>query len=57
MPLTNGSGSSAIFVIDPEDANKKLIKKSSSASTFLKVHVLLRHFYKKIKSAKEVTKQ
>jgi hypothetical protein len=43
----------AIFVIDLQDANKKLILKSSSAFYFLKVH--LRHF-SKIKSQKEVTK-
>jgi hypothetical protein len=45
----------AIFVIDLQDANKKLIyKKSFSAYYFLKVH--LRLFFK-IKSQKEVTKQ
>jgi hypothetical protein len=56
-----GSGSTlmhpdpAIFVIDFQDANKKLIFLTSfSAYYFLKVH--LNHF-SKIKSQKEVTKQ
>jgi hypothetical protein len=45
----------AIFVIDLQDANKKLIKKKkNSAYYFLNVHLL--HF-SKIKSPKEVTKQ
>ncbi len=45
----------AIFYIDLQDANKKLIKKKSfSAYYFLKVHL---HFFSKIKSQKEVTKQ
>ncbi len=45
----------AIFVIDLQDANKKLIlKKSLSAYYFLKVHL---HHFSKIKSHKEVTKQ
>jgi hypothetical protein len=44
----------AIFVIDLQDANKKLFFKSFSAYYFLKVH--LRHF-SKIKSPKEVAKQ
>jgi hypothetical protein len=45
----------AIFVIDIQDANKKLIFfESSSAYYFLKVHL---HHFSKIKSAKEVTKQ
>jgi hypothetical protein len=44
----------SIFIIDLQDANKKLIKKSFSADYFLKV--LLHHFLK-VKSQKEVTKQ
>ncbi len=45
----------AIFVIDLQDANKKLIfKKGFSAYYILKVH--LNHF-SKIKSPKEVIKQ
>jgi hypothetical protein len=41
----------AIFVIDLQDVNKKLIKKQSfSAYYFLKVH------FSKIKSPKEITK-
>ncbi len=45
----------AIFVIDLQDANKKLIvKKSFSAYYFLKVHL---HHFSKIKSPNEVTKQ
>jgi hypothetical protein len=45
----------SIFFIDPQDANKKQIKKKSfSADYFLKV--LLHHFIK-VKSQKEVTKQ
>jgi hypothetical protein len=44
----------SIFIIDLQDANKKLILKSFSAYYFLKV--LLPHF-SKIKSQKEVTKQ
>jgi hypothetical protein len=43
----------AIFIIDLQDANKKLFKKSFSAY-FLKVHL---HHFSKIKSQKEVTKQ
>ncbi len=44
-----------IFVIDFQDANKKLIfKKRFSAYYFLKVHI---HHFSKIKSPKEVTKQ
>jgi hypothetical protein len=48
----------AIFVIDLQDANKKLpyLKKSFSAYYFLKVPVYLHHF-SKIKSPKEVTTQ
>jgi hypothetical protein len=42
----------AIFVIDLQEANKKLIEKSFSAY-FLKVHL---HNFSKIKSRKEVTK-
>jgi hypothetical protein len=45
----------AIFVIDLQDANKKLIKNESfSVYYFLKVHL---HHISKIKSPKEVTKQ
>ncbi len=47
----------AIFVIDLQDANKKLIfvkKLSFSAYYFMKVHL---HHFSKIKSPKEVTKQ
>jgi hypothetical protein len=49
IPLTNGSGS-FFFIIDLQDANKKLpvVKKSFSAHYFLKV--LLHHFSKKSKS-------
>jgi hypothetical protein len=39
----------AIFIIDLQDANKKLIKKSFSAYYFLKVHL---HHFSKIKSQK-----
>ena len=44
----------AIFVIDLQDANKKLIKKSFSAYYFLMVHL---HHFSKIKRQKECTKQ
>jgi hypothetical protein len=45
----------AIFVIDLQDANKKLILfKGFSAYYFLKVHL---HHFSKIKSQKEVPKQ
>jgi hypothetical protein len=44
----------AIFVIDLQDANRKLIKKSFYAYYFLKVHL---HNFSKIKSQKDVTKQ
>jgi hypothetical protein len=45
----------AIFVIDPQDANKLIIsKKSFSFYYFLKVHLL---YFSKIKSQKEVTKR
>ncbi len=45
----------AIFVIDLQNANKKLIiKKSLSAHYFLKVHL---HHFSKLKNRKEVTKQ
>jgi hypothetical protein len=44
----------AIFVLDLQDANKKLKKKSFPAYYFLKVHL---HHFTKIKSPKEVTKQ
>jgi hypothetical protein len=42
----------AIFIIDLQDANKKLIKKSFSTYYFLKLHL---HHFSKIKSQKEVT--
>jgi hypothetical protein len=44
----------AIFVIDLQEANKKLLLKKCSAYNFLKVHL---HHFSKIKSQKEVTKQ
>ncbi len=44
----------AIFVIDLQDANKKLIFKSFSAYYFLKVHF---HHFSKIKSQNKVTKR
>jgi hypothetical protein len=44
----------SLFIIDRQDANKKLIKKSFPAYYFLKV---LLHHFSKIKSQKEVTKQ
>jgi hypothetical protein len=45
----------AIFVIDLQDANKKLVfKKKFSAYYFLKVNL---HNFSKIKIQKEVTKQ
>jgi hypothetical protein len=45
----------AIFIIDLQDANKKLIfNKSFSVYYFLKEHL---HHFSKIKSRKEVTKQ
>ncbi len=40
----------AIFVIDLQDANKKLIKKSYPAYHFLNVHL---HHFSKIKSPKK----
>jgi hypothetical protein len=44
----------AIFIIDLQDANKKLFfSKSFSAYCFLKVHL---HHFSKIKSKKEVKK-
>jgi hypothetical protein len=44
----------AVFVIDLQDANKKLISlKKFSSYHFLKVHL---HHFAKIKSPKEVTK-
>jgi hypothetical protein len=44
-----------IFVVDLQNANKKLIgKKSFSADNFLKVHL---HHFPEIKSQKEVTEQ
>jgi ribosomal protein L23 len=42
----------SIFIIDHQDANKKLIKKSFSAYYFLEV---LLHNFSKVKSKKEVT--
>jgi hypothetical protein len=42
----------AIFIIDLQDTNKKLIKKRFSAYYFLKVHL---HHFAKIKGQKEVT--
>jgi hypothetical protein len=45
----------AIFVIDPQDANKKIIiLKSFSSYYILKAHL---HNFSKIKSQKEVSKQ
>ncbi len=44
----------ATFVIDLQDANKKLILKFFSAYYFLRVHL---HNFSKIKLPKEVTKQ
>ncbi len=44
----------AIFVIDLQVANKKLIFKKVICLYFLKVHL---HHFSKIKSPKEVTKQ
>jgi hypothetical protein len=45
----------AIFVLDLQDANKKLFfSPSFSAYSFLKVHL---HHFSMIKSHKEVTKQ
>jgi hypothetical protein len=45
----------SIFIIDLQDANKKIIfKKSFPAYYFLKV---LLHHFSKIKSQKEVTKE
>jgi ribosomal protein L23 len=40
----------AIFMIDLQDANKKLIKKSFSAYFFLKVRYILTSFFKDKKS-------
>jgi hypothetical protein len=51
MPLTNGSGSGSIFVIDLQDASKILIFNTIfSAYYFLKVNL---HHFSKIKSQKE----
>ncbi len=44
----------AIFVIDLQDDNKKLFKKSFLAYYFLEPHL---HHFSRIKSHKEVTKQ
>jgi hypothetical protein len=44
----------AIFVINLQDANKKLSLKKFSAYYFLRVHL---HHFSKINSPKEVTKQ
>jgi hypothetical protein len=47
----------AVFVIDLQDANKKTnLKKSFSAYYFLKVYLPV-HYFSKINSPKEVTKQ
>ncbi len=55
MSLTNGSGSGYYyFVIDIQDANKKLISKKNSADYFLQVHL---HHFSKIKRQKEVIQQ
>jgi hypothetical protein len=60
MPLTNSDPDldsdqdPAIFIIDLQDANKKVTKKSFSDYYFLKVHL---HNFSKIKSPKGVTKQ
>jgi hypothetical protein len=54
MPLTNADPDPAIFVIDLQDANKKLIfEKSFYAYNLLKIHL---HHFSKIKSQKEVTR-
>jgi hypothetical protein len=54
MPLTNESGSAdpdpSIFIIDLQDANKKIFKKSFSAYYLLKEHL---HHFSKIKSQKK----
>jgi hypothetical protein len=44
----------SIFIIDLQDAKKKLIKKSFPAYYFLKVFL---HHFSKIKNQKEVTNQ
>jgi hypothetical protein len=45
----------AIFVIDLQDANKKIfVHKSFSAYYFLKVQL---HFFSKVKCQKEIAKQ
>jgi hypothetical protein len=54
-PDSDADPGPAIFVIDLQDANRKLIFcKSFSAYYFLKIHF---HHFSKIKSQKEVTKQ
>jgi len=55
MLLTNGSGS-FYFIIDLEDANKKLFFLKTFFCILLFKGVLLHHF-SKVKSQKEVTKQ
>jgi hypothetical protein len=57
MPLTNRSGcgsGSFYFIIDLQDGNKKIIKKSFPGYKFLKV---LLHHFSKVKSKKEVFEQ
>jgi hypothetical protein len=54
MPLTNPDPEPAIFVIDLQDANKKLKYKKIFAYYFLKLHL---HHFSTIRSPKEVTKQ
>jgi hypothetical protein len=53
-PVPDADLDPAIFVIDLQDANKKLIfKKSFSVYYFLKAYL---HHFSKTKSQKEVTK-
>jgi hypothetical protein len=59
LPLTNRSRSAdpdpSIFIIELQDANKKLIfKKKNSAYYFLKV---LLHHFSKVKIQKDLAKQ
>ncbi len=51
--LMNPDPDPAIFIIDLQDANKKVFKKNLSAFYLLKLHL---HHFSKIKSQKEVTK-
>jgi hypothetical protein len=54
-PDSNPDEDPSIFIIDLQDAKKKLIKKKVfSAYYFLKV---LLHHFSRVKSQKEVTKQ